>query len=216
MIEQIIKNNNASTLFMLTPVSGHEKDTLLEYQLINSYLKDVNRDDLGDNLLFVLFKPDDMEFFELFLYTESANNENYVEDYDYAGGYIVLVYKVPDWLKEDFERFKRGEYSKFSMKTKNLFSKTISMRTGLKTVTTIQWDVFSKSEELRKDLEAYVGQPISKDTELYSAPNTDRETLDITKFRNYVETLEPAANSLEVTQRGGEEASRTNDTTKRC
>lgn len=205
MIEYVVKNTNASTLFLLTPISGQEVELLREYQLIDSYLKDVDREDLNGNYLFVLFKPEDMEFFELFLYTESTNNENFIEDYDYAGGYIVLVYKIPEWLKDDFEKFKKGQYSKFSAKVKSLFKKVQKSKGNIKTVTTIQWDVFSKNPELRKDLEKFVGESIPDDIELYGIPDMERETLNISKFRHYVETIEPAASSLEITKRTGSE-----------
>lgn len=199
MIEHVVKSTNASTLFLLTPVSGHDVDLLREYQLLDSYLKDIDREDLDGNLLFVLFRPQDREFFELFLYTESAENENFVEEYDYAGGYIVLVYKIPEWLTDDFVRFKDGKYSKFSAKTKAMFKKT--KKIGIKSLTTIQWDVFSKNKDLKQDLERFIGESIPDDMELYGIPDMQKETLNIQKFRHYVETTEPAATSIDATKR---------------
>lgn len=205
MIEHVVKSTNASTLFLLTPVSGQEVELLREYQLIDSYLRDSDREDLTGNLLFVLFRPDDMEFFELFLYTESSQNVNFMEDYNYAGGYIVLVYKIPDKMKDDFEKFKLGQYSKFSKETKSLFKKSTGVRKGFEPLTTLQWDVFSKSSALRKDLEKFVGETLPDDIELYGIPDIEKETLTISKFKHHVETIEPAAKSTEVTKRAGSE-----------
>lgn len=208
MIEHIVKANNASTLFLLTPVTRQEKELLNEYQLINSYLRDKDREDLVGDLLFVLFKPTDLEYFELFTYTQAHENEDFLEDYDYAGGYVVIVYRIPQWLKEDFEKFKRGEYSKFSDKAKGFFRKMKKAKGRIESTQSIQWDVFNKETTLRKDIEKYVGEPIDPTQELWPVPNMEKETLNILKFRkNEYDSIDPSGKSLQQSDslRGGKE-----------
>jgi len=203
MIDLILKNStNTSTLFLLQPITRMEREFLNEYQLINSYLKDVSREDLEDDLLFVLFKPNDFDYFELLIHTQSTENEDFVEDYDHGDGYVVLVYKIPEWMKNDFEKFKKGKYSEFSDKTKGFFKKVKKIPGRLHTTTSIQWDVFNKSEKLRKDLEEFIGEPLDKNAELFSIPNMEKETLDIEKIkRERNEQIEPAARSTKETPR---------------
>src|SRR5687768_5394776 len=125
MIAELFKYN-CSTLFMLKPTIGINWKILEdEFGMINSYLKDKTREDLEGNLLFVLFKPVDFDYFELFLEEQQERAENFIEDYDYAGGYVVMVYRIPEILKEDFELFKKGKYSKLSKLLKNCYEREV-------------------------------------------------------------------------------------------
>lgn len=188
MLREVIEKFNASSLFLLRPLAGEERGALEEYNFINTYMRDVNKEEYGDGFLFALFKPVDFDFFELFLHGQQTENENFVEDYDYDGGYVVIVYSVPDRLRADYERFKKGEYSKFSMFTKSLFRK-MKLKNAIQKIPGFEWQVFNKSEVLRKELEQYVGEQIDDDAELYPIPNEQKETLDIDKIRQKHEQL---------------------------
>lgn len=180
MLKENIKRYNASTLFLIRPIMRKSLSDLDEYNLINSYLKDKNREDLDEDLLFVLFKPKDFDFFSFFTAKEELN-ENFIEDYDYEGGYTVLVYKIPISLKRDFEKFKEGKYSEFSNYTKNLYKKAVQVGV-LSEKSSFQWQVFKKDPELHKELEEYVGEKLDEGIELFPVPNLERETLDIQKI----------------------------------
>jgi len=180
MIGELFKYN-CSTLFILKPVIGVNWGILgEEFGLINSYLRDRAREDLTGELLFVLFKPIDFDYFEMFL-EEQSESEHFLEDYDYAGGYVVMVYKIPEWLKPDFELFKQGKYSKFSNLLKNCYDKEV--KAFLKPIPTFQWEVFNKSKSLREELEEYIGSAIDKNSEIWELPDQEKkEVLDIQQF----------------------------------
>lgn len=180
MIGELFKIN-ASTLFILKPVVGVNWGVLgEEFGLINSYLQDKAREDLTGELLFVLFKPVDFDYFEMFL-EEQSKSEHFLEDYDYAGGYVVMVYKIPKWLESDFKLFKEGKYSKFSDLLKNCYDKEV--KAFLQPIPTFQWDVFNKSDRLRKELEEYIGNYIDKSSEIWGLPDVEKkEVLDIQQF----------------------------------
>lgn len=187
---------NSSTLFILKPVIKEGMDVLLEHNLINSYLKDKNRDDIEGDHLFVLFKPPDMDYFELFLH-EQEENLNFVEDYDYEGGFVVLVYKIPEAMKKDYALFKTGRYSKMSQWFKSYYAtelvkkgKTITVEVdGLRITKSIQWLVFDKDKKLQFLLEKYMGIKFDDiydnkdDIELWTGVDEVRELLDIDKIK---------------------------------
>lgn len=181
MIAELFKYN-CSTLFILKPVVGESYGSLREnYGFINSYLKDKAREDLSGDLLFVLFKPEDFEYFGMFVSEQIAENHNFIEDYDYTDGYVVIVYKIPQVMKEDFEKFKKGEYSKFSHIIKNCYKKEI--KSFIDPNKSFQWKVFDKSKELKKELEDFLDVQFTKDMELWQIPDVEgKEILDIEKF----------------------------------
>lgn len=182
-----------SRWFILKPIVKETADALKEHNLINSYLRDKYREDLyGEDLLFVLFKPPDFDYFELFLHQQIAENKNYVEDYDYEGGYVVVVYKIPDGLKADFELFKRGKYSRMSDRIKASYGKEIRRTGTVKQMVfkkTFQHMVFTKDPQLQQLLEEYMGIrfadhfPSKVDMELWEAVDMEKETLDIDKIK---------------------------------
>lgn len=180
MIAELFKYN-ASTLFMLKPVVGVDWGILSEdFGLINSYLQDKAREDLTGDMLFVLFKPIDFDYFELFLEQQSAL-EHFIEDYDYTDGYVVLAYRIPEKLKDDFELFKKGMYSKLSKIIKECYDREI--RAFLKPIPTFQWEVFNKSKAFRKELEEFLDTVFTKDMELWQKPDLEgKEILDIQQF----------------------------------
>lgn len=181
MIDELFKYN-CSTIFLLKPITGaHFSHLENDYGLINSYLKDKLRDEDGGDNMYILFKPHDFEQFEQFLNTQEYENIHFKEDYDYAGGYVVLIYKIPDHLQKDFELFKQGKYSKLSKFIRGCYDKTVKVY--MKHIPTFQWDVFSQNEKFRKEIELFLDVELDKDAELWSIPDMVKETLDIEKIK---------------------------------
>ncbi len=182
MIKHLLKGN-ASKFFLLIPVMGGKIDwgEMEENNFINSYLKDKNREDIEEDVLFVLFKPPDFDNFELFL-QKQQENPDFIEDYDYEGGYVVLVYRINNALKADFNKFKQGKYSEFSDITKRMFKRMIpeeGVIFGEKLVMSFQWKVFNKSPVLKRELEELFEIPLDANAEIWSIPNEEKETLNI-------------------------------------
>lgn len=181
MIAELFRYN-CSTLFILKPVVGVNWGILKsDFGLINSYLKDKAREDLNGDMLFVLFKPTDFDYFEMFLEEQSEKNLSFVEDYDYTGGYIVIVYKIPEILKPDFELFKKGQYSRFSSLIKECYDKQVVA--FLQPHPTFQWGVFEKAKWLKKELEEFLETQIERGSELWNLPDIEgKEVLTLEKL----------------------------------
>ena len=100
-----------TTIFMV-PTLKVPTNFLKDNGIINGYIKDVDRDAEYQNCIYLLFKPDDMDKFRNFLDSELERTNDIVEDYDYDGGYVVVVYKLNPKFEKDFVIVKEGKYSK--------------------------------------------------------------------------------------------------------
>ena len=82
-----------TTIFMV-PTLQIPKGALRLLGFINAYQQDMDRDmDYGkDKVIYLLFKPEDTDYFREFLDAEYERTDLIVEDYDYPDGYIVLIY----------------------------------------------------------------------------------------------------------------------------
>lgn len=192
MAENKTVKKNCTTIFMVPPF-GVGRDRLTYNGFIGAYLGDVNKPDLKYKMgIYFLFKPEDMSSFEDFLYEErEERGMQIVEDYDYEGGYVVLIYLLEDRYSEDYEKFLKGEYSKFSNRFKNTFPKTLIAvgddgyeRPEIST----QYRVFNKDASLKEYLEEKFDVDIG-DMELWSKPNLEEksdEYLDIIKIKGNV------------------------------
>lgn len=182
MIGEMFKYN-CSTIFMIKPIIGVNFGVLKdEFGMINSYLKDKSREDVQGDYLFILFKPIDFDNFESFLETQQEKNLDYIEDYDYTNGYVVILYKIPDVLKDDFELFKQGKYSKLSKLIKSCYDKEV--KAFLKPLPGFQYEVFIKARRLKEELEEYLGSHFEDGMELWMLPDMEKECLDPIKLTN--------------------------------
>jgi hypothetical protein len=173
---------NPSTLLIMKPITGLGIGSLSKFGLINSYLQDELSDLDGDNL-FVLFKPTDMDNFEKMADKYVRRTDNFLQDYDYEGGYIVLTYSIPTGLLDDFELFKKGKYSKMSVKVRSNYKFQVVI--DGKKEKSFQYMVFNKDSDFRYNLENYLGVTFSQEDELWEAPG-DNEILKIEEIHDRI------------------------------
>ena len=83
-----------SSIFLL-PTLRLNREKLKEFGFENAYIKDIEKEGEYENCLFLLFKPSDYDGFMDFVEREYDNKDSGIlEDYDYAGGFVILVYKL--------------------------------------------------------------------------------------------------------------------------
>jgi len=172
---------NASTLFLLKPITGIGVGQFCEFGLVNSYLEDVDNDIYVGDYLLVLLKPNDYDFLEILIDNQDRENINFVGEYDYEGGWVVLVYSIPEKWKEDFTKFKDGRYSALSEDFKSQHDKHVII--NMRKKETIQYLVFYKDTKFKKDVEEYFDVVFSEEDELWEKPLTVKETLNISKIK---------------------------------
>ena len=152
---------------------------------VNAFIKDLERDVQYEDVVYILFKPEKIDAFRLFLDSEYERTENIIEDYDYEGGFVVLVYKLNPNFKEDFALIKEGKYSKTSDDFKNLFPKAVKIKVNgwHRDEISLQWRIFRKSTDLREYWEDKLGVNFDEEQEVWGEYNEDIEILNIKNIK---------------------------------
>ncbi len=174
----IAKENNCSALFLM-PLYRIGIERLKKHGFINTYLDDVFKEDISDGRLYFLFKPPDMYEFGNFLEEENERHAYILEDYD-SPPYVIVVYKLPEEWKDDYQLFYEGKYSRFSKEYKNMFPKIVTQ--GGIPAASIQWAVFEKAPALKEEWESEIGIELEESNELWESPRFDREVLNINEI----------------------------------
>jgi hypothetical protein len=181
-----VKKTITSIFFVPTLKIG--KDRLTKHGYINGYQKDNTGDHNYDDCIYILFKPEEMDSFRDFLEEEYDRTKSIIDDYDYEGGYVVVVYKLNPKFKKDFELVKKGKYSKTSSDFQALFPKVIKInKHGYnKDEISLQYRVFNKTEDLRTYWEEKLGVEFDENMELWDIYEEENEILDIEKIKQHV------------------------------
>jgi len=179
-----------SSIFIV-PLLGMDRNKLIDERVgfINAYMFDpVQGADFTD-AVFLLFKPLNLMYFNDLL-KEERERGFIITEYDYADGYVVLVYAIPQKLLAEKEKFLTGKYSEFSLPLKESYPKVVKIidRLGLrKDEMALQWRIFKKDANLRKYWEDLLDEVFDEDMEVWSVFDKDRETLKIEQIKAPVE-----------------------------
>lgn len=175
-----------STRFLLRGVGLHN-GIVGKLGFVNAFIDDEDHDPHYTDALYLLFQPPELDLFESFLSSEKEKGKEIIDEYDYSGGYIVIVYKFPSKFKEDYHLFLQGKYSKFSNAYKLLFPME---RSGVSpkgipyTEPSFYKYLFEKAVEMRDFWEDKLGVILEDSAEYWSIPNIKKETLNINNIRN--------------------------------
>jgi hypothetical protein len=134
----------------MVPTLKTPKNSLRNNGFINAYLVDNVSESTYEDCIYILFKPKDLDMFKDFLDSEYERTKQIVEDYDYEGGFVVVVYKLSQKWKEDFNLIKQGKYSQTSDGFQKVFPKVIKlMKNGLhRDELSLQYRIFNKTNDL--------------------------------------------------------------------
>lgn len=173
----------------MIPTLKVPKDLLKNNGFINGYLKDVNKDLQYTDVVYVLFKPTDLDKFREFLDSEYERTKDVIEDYDYPDGFVVVVYKLNPLYKRDFDIVRTGKYSHTSKNFQALFPKVIKIMKGSlnRDEISLQYRIFNKTEDLVAFWEEKLGVDFFDKYEVWHGFDENYETLDITKIEEYAE-----------------------------
>jgi hypothetical protein len=158
---------------------------------VNGFMRDVNHDCIYQDCVYLLFKPTDMDLFRDFIDSEYERTNNIVEDYDYEGGYVVMVYKLDPKFKEDYQLVRQGLYSKTSKDFQNLFPKVVKiMKNGKhRDEISLQYRIFNRTQDLINFWEDKLAIKFSSNQEVWEGFHEERETLNINNIKEYVEQV---------------------------
>lgn len=182
----MIDDRKTDTTIFLLPVLGIEREKLDSHEFIDSFLDDVSKQTHHINCIYILFRPPDISAFQYFLEEERERYKNIVDDYDYSGGYVVMVYKFPKELLGDMDLVLKGLYSQTSMEFKKKFAqvKKIVTDSGLKRdLPSLQWMVFKKAAAIREDWERVLDIKMDESDEVWGKPDMSKQLLDIEEIK---------------------------------
>lgn len=175
---------NISTIFMVKPLAI-DRTELESNGFINAYSGDASQDYHYKDCVYLLFKPSDVDKFSDFLEKEKERTDKIIDDYDYSGGYVVVVYELDRRFKEDYDLIRQGKYSKTSREFQDLFPKiTKIMKNGKhRDEISLQYRIFNKTQDLIKFWEEKLDITFSSEQEVWEGFLEERETLNINKLK---------------------------------
>lgn len=180
------KKYTVSAIFMVPPLKIDNK-TLEENNFINAYSKD-KTGTIYEDSVYLLFKPENYKLFDYFLVEERERSKFLVDEYDYEGGFVVLVYNLDSKYKSDWDLIKQGRYSKTSQEFQNLFPKVKKIMVDGKhrDELSIQHRIFRKATDLKEYWEDKLKVEFSSDMECWEGFDEQKETLDINQIKTLV------------------------------
>jgi len=173
------------TSIFMVPTLKIDREKLKNNEFINAYIKDGNRDVQYKNAIYLVFNPKDLDKFKVFLDDEYERTKSIIDDYDYEGGFVVLVYELNKKFITDFGLVKLGRYSKTSPEFQALFPKVIKFnRNGVnRDEISLQYRVFNQTEDLREYWGEKLGVEFDDSMEVWQGFIEENETLSIDKLK---------------------------------
>lgn len=139
--------------------------------IVNTYLGDANDtdNDFFSNKLYILCSREA----HLIEY-----NKHCVNSYEVNDG-IMYVMQIPEKYEEDYAKFLKGQYSKFTDDAKKVICSYACRNSIKKASDTIIYSILYKTPARKKELEEKLDVKLSDDAELASIYNPEREVYGI-------------------------------------
>jgi len=173
-----------TTIFMV-PTLKIGRDKLIDNDFINAYIKDGSKDVQYKNAIYLLFHPKSLDKFKLFLDDEYERTKSVIDDYDYDGGFVVIVYELDKKFNKDYALIKQGKYSKTSKAFQALFPKIVKVKKNgyQKDEISLQYRVFNQTEDMRQYWEEKLDVEFDDDMEVWQGWIEEDEILFINKLK---------------------------------
>lgn len=173
------------TSIFMVPTLKIGKEKLTENNFINAYSKDASKDVQYNNAVYLLFHPKNLDKFREFLDDQYEKTKSIIDDYDYEGGFVVVVYQLDKKFSKDFNLIKQGKYSKTSREFQALFPKIVKIKKNgrQKDELSLQYRVFNQTEDLREYWEEKLDVQFDDDMEVWQGWIEEKEILFIDKLK---------------------------------
>jgi len=173
------------TSIFMVPTLKIDREKLKSNEFINAYINDGARDVQYKDCIYLLFHPKNIDKFKVFLDDEYERTKSIIDDYDYEGGFVVLVYELDMKFRRDFSLIKMGKYSKTSPEFQAMFSKIVKIElNGIKKDDiSLQYRVFNKTEDLKEYWQEKLGVEFDDSMEVWQGFIEENETLFIEKLK---------------------------------
>jgi hypothetical protein len=177
------------TSIFMVPMLNIPKGELRNNGFLNAYYRDDIWDKHPKNVIFLLFRPEDINRFIIFLDSENERTESVIEDYCYPDGFFVVAYQLNPKLKKDFDLVRLGKYSKTSPRFQKQFPKIVTVeKSGIHIEElSIQYRIFNKTIDLVKYWEDAFDTKFDKEQEVWDGFIEKNEILNIDKIKEYLQ-----------------------------
>ena len=174
-ISKVIKPTK--TVDFILPLTGYSKRSFHPY-LVNAYLGDVHLLDWDEESIdiFVLLKySTNMAFYNLEKRLEK--DEHFKTSYSlFKGTYIMFVFTLEPTFNDDFKKFLKGKYSKFSNPAKIRIMRDRSIQSPMPFI-------LRKDKEYRKYWEEKLDAVLPPESEVWPIVERDKELFDRSEFK---------------------------------
>lgn len=183
-----MKLQKTITSIFIVPTLSINRDKLNDNGFVNGYIKDGGREVQYEDCIYLLFKPTDLDKFKDFLDEEYERTKSIVDDYDYEGGYVVVVYKLNSKLNNDIELIKQSKYSQTSEAFQKIFPKIVKVKTGgyNRDEISLQYRIFNKTQDLKDYWADKLGMDLPDDVEVWQGFFEENEILNLHKIKEHV------------------------------
>lgn len=184
MISDELKQWTVSNLFLI-PMFNIGRPKLEKHGFVNSYLFNGEEENQPENTLNLLFCPPDIEKFNDFIFQEKQKGAPIIDEKDYLGNNIVVVYKLPEKYAKDYALLWEGKYSKMSEDFKKTIPSTVKYLDSKGysvTNMTIQHMIFERYQPLKKYWEDVFKVEMIEDQELWTKPTKESETFKLITY----------------------------------
>lgn len=175
----------------MVPTLGISQEKRLQNGFINAYVKDKDKDDYGDDYIHLLFQPDDYDVFQRFLDDEYERSQQLIEDYDYEGGFTVMIYRLSSKWDKDFKLVREGKYSLTSREFQDVFPKVakIIIHGKHNDEISLQYRIFKKTTDMKIYWEEKLGISFNDSMEVWDKFEYDKEVLDIKEIKQRLQEI---------------------------
>lgn len=189
MTETVKEIRRTITTIFCVPTLHIPKGELMDNGFLNGFSRDEMNENIYENSIYLLFKPQQIDRFREFLDGEYERTKMIIDDYDYPHGFVVVVYRLNMKYANDFKLIRNGKYSLTSPEFQNEFPKVVKiMKNGLhRDEISLQYRVFKKTEDLVKFWEDQFGVSFDDKQEIWEGFREENETLTEEKLREYEE-----------------------------
>lgn len=176
------------TSIFIVPTLGINRESLKNNGFLNGYVQDGGKEVQYEKSVYLLFHPDSLDKFKVFLDGEYERTKTIIDDYDYDGGFVVLVYKLDDRFKSDIGLVKLGKYSKTSKEFQALFPKIVKVVQNKiqKDEISLQYRIFNKTEDLRNYWSELLDIDFDDSMEVWQGWIDEKEILNIKNLKEHV------------------------------
>jgi len=150
---------------------------------INCYIGDSRWNDSFNEKIYVLCRKN-KDYFLKNIHKHDKGKLLLVIDPHYE--LTLLIFKTPNKYKVDYYKFLQGKYSQFSEEYKQQICKYFPryIEEDGKSRLHNNYAILYPDKKYRKMLEARLGASLNDNSEIYSIPNIEEETLDIKTLEN--------------------------------